>query len=131
MKKHPVMAMAMTAGILAGTVALAQPAVASTSDCSGYEHVQTRPAAAGETSLPWRYLISLQTGTIDVCLDGPDGTDYGLKLVRLVPGGQETVATAPSGGSDKTLSYVGPVSGYQVQVTADNAGTYTAGVNLP
>ncbi|MFJ2264736.1 hypothetical protein ACIOKD_41895 [Streptomyces sp. NPDC087844] len=121
----------MTAGILTGTAALTQPAAASTSDCSGYEYVQTRPVAAGETSLPWQYVISLQPGTIDVCLDGPDGTDYGLKLVRLVPNGQETVATAPTGSADKTLSYVGPVSGWQIQVSADRAGSYTVGVNLP
>jgi streptogrisin C len=132
MKRHPVIAMAMTAGILAGTAALAQPAVASTaSGCSGYEYVQTRRVAAGETQLPWQYAISLQPGPIEVCLDGPDGTDYDLKLLRLVSGGKETVATAPAGSADKSLSYVGPVSGWQVQVTADAAGEYTVGINLP
>lgn len=44
---------------------------------------------------------------LDVCLDTPGGTGYGLKLVRFLSGGEETGATGPAGGTDETtLSYV-------------------------
>ncbi|MDO0929531.1 hypothetical protein QQY24_30605 [Streptomyces sp. TG1A-8] len=131
MKKHPFIAMAMTAGLFAGSAALAQPAAASASDCSGYENVRTLPARAGQTEVPFQYLIALKPGPIEVCLDGPDGTDYGLVLDQMVSGGTKTVATATGGGADKTLSYTGPISAYQVKILADTAGTYTVGVNLP
>ncbi|MFH8469031.1 hypothetical protein [Streptomyces sp. NPDC017991] len=131
MKKITFPTMVITAVLVAGSAAIAQPAAASTQDCGAYEYTRTSRVTAGQTSVPWQYLISLEKGPIEVCLDGPDDSDSSLTLLRLVPGGAETVATATDSGADKTLSYVGPVSGYVVHVSADVTGNYTVGVNLP
>ncbi|MDQ1034610.1 hypothetical protein QFZ75_001026 [Streptomyces sp. V3I8] len=131
MRKNRMSAVVIAAGLIVGTAAIAQPAVAATPDCSGYEYVATLHVNEGKTSIPWQYVVSLEQGTVEVCLDGPDGSDYGLTLQRFVPGGTQTVATAAAGTSDKTLSYEGPISGYRIQVSADIAGSYTVGVNVP
>lgn len=106
-------------------------ATAATSDCTEYDFVRTVDVAANVTSSPWSYFISPVQGTIEACLDGADGSDYGLILKQFVPGGLATVATVLAGLEDKALDYLGPPSAYRVEVVSDIAGQYTVGVNIP
>ncbi len=127
MKKSLILATAMIAGVVA-----APAAAATTADCASYERVETRQVGGGVTSLPFSYFIAPRPGKIELCLDGSAGTDYDLVLLKFVPGGPETVATAEGGGSDKTLSYESTaVAAYRVLVITDVEGKYTLGVTTP
>ncbi|GAA2555111.1 hypothetical protein GCM10010435_27080 [Winogradskya consettensis] len=89
--------------------------------------------STGETESPFAYFFTItDPGPVELCLDGPDGSDIGLVLTRLDPAGSTPVATAPSAGSDKTLTYSGPIAAYQALVTGvTGGGSYTLGLNLP
>ena len=133
MRRRYLATLTATAGLVAGLAVIAEPASAATPDCGTYESVRTGNISAGQTQAPWQYFFTITNpGPVELCLDGPDGADIDLVLHRLVPGGSVPVASAPSGGSDKTVTYVGPVSAYRAFITANSGGgAYTIGVSMP
>ena len=133
MRRRNLASIAATAGILTGLAVAAEPASAATPDCSSYTHVRTGQVSAGQTSTPWSYFFTIKSpGPVELCLDGPDGSEVSLVLYRLIPGGSMPVAVAPSSGSDKTLTYIGSQSAYRADlITNVGSGAYTIGLNLP
>ncbi len=124
---------ASAVGLVSGAVLVAQPADAATADCSTYQYVRTGTVSPGKVDIPYQWLVALTNpGKYDICLDGPDGADIDLELTALPPDDARVVAADLSTGSDKTLTYTGPLTeAYRVRLTTlSGSGTYTIGVNL-
>jgi hypothetical protein len=133
MRRRHLVPLAAAAGLLAGIAVAAQPASAATAGCDTYTYVRTGNISAGRTDQPFAYFFTIRDpGPVELCLDGPEGADVDLVLTRLGPGGATPVATAPSGGADKTLTYTGPITAYRALVVGNSGGgAYTLGLNLP
>ncbi|GAA2914534.1 hypothetical protein Acy02nite_17210 [Actinoplanes cyaneus] len=138
MRRRDLASLAAAAGLVAGLGVTAGPAAAATPDCRSYQYVRTGTLTAGQSAMPWQYFFTTAPGTRqEICLDGPDGADVALVLTRLTPTTPQTplgyvpVASAPGAGSDKTLTYSGPIDAYRIYLTAVNGGgKYTIGLNL-
>jgi streptogrisin C len=134
MRGHRLAAAVSATVLAAGSIAVANPAAAAGANCTGYQHTRTGRATEGAVDTPWLYFLPPGSGEIKVCLDGPDGVDFDLVLVRFTSEGPQTVATATGEGPDKTLTYFNSGAGnvYRADVVATRgSGLYTAGLNLP
>ncbi|MGW1034083.1 hypothetical protein ACWD4Z_18045 [Streptomyces antibioticus] len=130
------------AAVFAACLATTSPAVAAQTtavptasaaiDCADHAFAASGRVVEGRTSIPWSYFIVARAGTIDACLDGPDGADFDLVLRHFGTGGLQTVATSSGEEDVKTLSYEGVPGAYRVDVVATSgSGVYTVGVTFP
>lgn len=99
------------------------------SQCAGMRSVQTGSLSSGQSqTLP--YVYDSTAGTIQVCLDGPTGTDFDVYLERWNGSTWSTVAQGITSSSDESFSYSNSAGYYRLVVESySGSGAYTAGMN--
>jgi hypothetical protein len=100
----------------------------SGSQCAGMRSVRTGTLSSGQSqTLP--YFYDGTAGTIQVCLDGPTGTDFDVYLQKY-SGGWYTVARGISSSPDESFTYSNTSGYYRLIVQSySGSGSYTAGVD--
>jgi subtilisin family serine protease len=89
--------------------------------------VRTGSLTAGQqVALP---SFTRTSGAIEVCLDGPTGTDFDVSLQKSSWFGWSTVAQGTSASADEKFTYTGTAGTYRLVVRAySGSGAYTATV---
>lgn len=100
----------------------------SGSQCDGMRSVRTGSLSSGQSvTLP--YFYDSTAGTIEVCLDGPSGTDFDVYLQKY-SGDWYTVARGVTSSPDESITYSNTAGYYRLVVESyTGSGSYTAGVN--
>jgi len=101
----------------------------SGSQCDGMRSVRTGTLSSGQSqTLP--YFYDGTSGQIQVCLDGPSGTDFDVYLQKWSGSYWYTVASGRTSSPDESFTYSNTAAYYRLVVESwSGSGSYTAGVN--
>ncbi|MDP3892887.1 S8 family peptidase [Nocardioides sp.] len=97
------------------------------SPCEAFGTVRTGTLSNGQQSATSSFSSS---GSIQGCLDGPDGTDFDLYLQKSNGFWWSTVASGTTSSPDESITYQGTSGTYRFVVASySGSGAYTLGYN--